>query len=234
MWVVAGMVFTVVWEGLDGVGKTTLMAETMKFLEDMGYKVISYKTPSETPTGEFARRVGNMESTDPLTRMLLFLANTSADSHIMRDMVVREQADILFIDRYYLCSLVYGLSLIAGRQGVPSSSQPLLEWIDLLERTGRNIFIKPDLYIIVTVDEMTRVRWVSSKTEGDDMRYALDGSLQRGVLELYRVYGGLAGDRVIWVENRENLLLENARATAEKILEKMVGGLEGLHSGRHK
>ncbi len=228
------MVFTVVWEGLDGVGKTTLMEETMKILKGMGYRIISYKTPSMTATGEFARKVGNIESTDPLTRMLLFLANTSADSSVMREIVGRERADILFIDRYYLCSLVYGLALLAVSQNLPRSSQLLLEWVSLLERTGGDIFIKPDLYVIVTADESIRARRLSSKMAGEDIRYALDQKLQMGVLELYRVYGEMAGERVVWVENRENLLIESARETADKILEKMVGGVEGLHSGRHK
>ncbi|MEM4766424.1 MAG: hypothetical protein QXE85_05065, partial [Nitrososphaerota archaeon] len=73
----------IVWEGLDAVGKTTLIAKVRSILESRGYKVSTHKTPSSSKTGEFAKTYGNDPDVDHLTRMLLFLANTSDDSKIL-------------------------------------------------------------------------------------------------------------------------------------------------------
>jgi thymidylate kinase len=82
--------YVAVWEGVDGSGKTTLMAETAGRLRSMGYSVESYKTPSNTSTGLFAKDYGNREDTDPLTRMLVFLANTADDSKVMKKIIERK------------------------------------------------------------------------------------------------------------------------------------------------
>ncbi|MEM4297761.1 MAG: hypothetical protein QW815_05275, partial [Nitrososphaerota archaeon] len=214
------MTFTVVWEGLDGVGKTTLMAETSKILGTWGLRVISYKTPSDTPTGRFARDIGNAESTDPLTRMLLFLANTSADSSVMKKAIAREKPDLLFIDRYYLCSLVYGLALIEVTTPFLKASELLDDWLSLVEKTGERVFLKPNLYVMVTADEPQRLVRLRLKEEVEDVRYALNQQLQRGVLKLYQLFAQRSGE-VIWVDNRENQLVANASAVAEKIMERM-------------
>lgn len=212
------MTFTVVWEGQDGAGKTTLMRETSKLLVAKGFRVASYKTPGDTPTGRFARNIGNAEHTDSLTRMLLFLANTSADSLVMREIVNMEKPDLLFIDRYYLCSLVYGLALF---EDAPTS-ELFRDWLRLVEITGGRVFLKPDLYVIVTVEENERLRRLRLKEESEDMRYAMDQQLQQRVLKLYQLFAQMAGGKVIWVDNRENQLMENAASISEEIISRMM------------
>jgi dTMP kinase len=107
--------YVAVWEGVDGSGKTTLMAETAGRLRSMGYSVESYKTPSNTSTGLFAKDYGNREDTDPLTRMLVFLANTADDSRVMKKIIREKKPQFMFVDRYYACSIVYGFALLAKR-----------------------------------------------------------------------------------------------------------------------
>jgi thymidylate kinase len=89
----------VVWEGLDAAGKTTLIVKVRSILESKGYKVSTHKTPSSSKTGEFAKTYGNDPEIDHLTRMLLFLANTSDDSRILKHIIAEESPDFLSIDR---------------------------------------------------------------------------------------------------------------------------------------
>ncbi|GBC68741.1 Thymidylate kinase [archaeon HR01] len=215
------MTFTVVWEGLDGAGKTSLMTETMKVLKIKGLTVTSYKTPSNTSIGEFAFRVGNSPETDPLTRMLLFLANTSSDSKIIRDMMVRDRPDLLFIDRYYLCSIVYGVSLLSIHNPELEASKTFEDWFKIVESSGRSIFINPDLYIIVNVDEETRIRRLILKGRTADSRFSEDRKLMETVLGLYRHFREKHSEKTMWVENLENLLSVTAENIAEKIIEKL-------------
>ncbi|MDJ0269610.1 MAG: hypothetical protein NXY59_03490 [Aigarchaeota archaeon] len=210
--------FVVVWEGIDGAGKTTLLEEVSKILEKRGYRVGRYKTPSDTATGRIAKIVGNSAMIDPLTRMFLFLANTSDDSTTMSNAIEHDKPSFYFIDRYYLCSIIYGLALIEKRTNTPLSSIELKNFLNLVEKLGSKIFIKPDAYIVVVVDEETRLRRLSAKQERPDITYELDTQLQNKALKLYEEFKNMNPEKVIWVENRDGALKGNADKIANDLI----------------
>ncbi|MCS7132799.1 MAG: thymidylate kinase [Aigarchaeota archaeon] len=212
--------YIVVWEGVDGAGKTTLMKRVKEILEERGFKVLTYKTPSNSPTGEFAIRYGNEPGIDHLTRMLLFLANTSDDSKRMRVDLARSP-DFYFIDRYYLCSIVYGLAF-SRLNGVEASEGDFTKLLDMIEKLGDKVFLKPDLYVIVDAPEENRIRRLTKKPSQGGLEDELerDLSMQRHVRELYRVFAEAKPDQVLWIMNPEGRLEETAHAVAEKLISK--------------
>ena len=218
-----------VWEGVDGSGKTTLMLEVSKLLQENGYKVVHYKTPSDTTTGKIAREVGNSPSIDPLTRMLLFLANTVDDSKVMLEKIVSENPDFFFIDRYYLCSIVYGLALISKNLNQAVDEKTFRELFRIFEDIGRGIIITPDLYVIVSVeDEEIRRRRVLSKSSSSERRFELDEELQKRVRQLYEGFHSNNPDRVILVNNEENKLGEIAKNLAEELIVRLREKVENI------
>ncbi len=214
-----GRTFVVVWEGVDGAGKTTLMNEVSKLVLSKGYVVEHYKTPSNSETGRIAKSLGNLPDIDALTRMLLFLANTSADSKIMRKTIQERQPDFYFVDRYYLCSIVYGLALIEKNQQKNLERQYLECTLKLMEELGYGIFVEPDYYIIVSLeDEEARMRRVMSKTLTEERRYEIDTELQQLVKKHYRFFEEIRRNNVLWIENSDNLLYKNAQLAAEHLI----------------
>ncbi|HIQ29411.1 MAG TPA: hypothetical protein EYH45_02475 [Candidatus Caldiarchaeum subterraneum] len=214
-----GQTFVVVWEGVDGAGKTTLMKETSRLISRRGYTVEHYKTPSNSETGKIAKSIGNSPDVDAFTRMLLFLANTSADSKIIKNIIREKKPNFYFIDRYYLCSIVYGLALIEKHQNKTFSNQHLEAIFKLVEELGDGIFIKPDYYVIVSLeDEEARMRRVMSKDLTEERRYELDTELQQHVKKHYRYFMEKQGNKALWVENSDNLLYKNAESTAEHLI----------------
>lgn len=209
----------IVWEGVDGAGKTTLMGRVSELLESKGYSVLSYKTPSNSPTGEFAKTYGNREEIDHLTRMLLFLANTSDDSAAMRRIIFSNHPDYYFIDRYYLCSIVYGLALSKVR-GEEVGRREFEEMLNLVEKLGSGVFLKPDLYVVVDVSEEIRRRRLEQKRGqgGLEEEIERDAEMQENVREFYRIFAELRPREVIWVKNVEGRLKETASMVAEKLL----------------
>lgn len=209
----------VVWEGVDGAGKTTLMRRVRELLEARGLRVGSYKTPSASPTGRFARDYGNKPEIDHLTRMLLFLANTSDDSKLMKSEILSERPDYYFIDRYYLCSLVYGLALSKLR-GEDVGPEELRTALTLLEKLGSKVFLKPDLHIIVDVEEEVRVERLKRKESqgGLEEEIERDSLMQEYVRGFYRVFREFGGEGVLWVENVEGRLEETAGRVLERLL----------------
>lgn len=212
---------TVVWEGSDGSGKTTLMHAVAQILRDQGFRLGFYKTPSDTPTGSFAKSYGNSEGVDGLTRMLLFLSNTISDSKLMLNEIERKIYDFYFVDRYYLCSLVYGLAILRLSQGKVVSYSDLASWIELVQRGGSGIILRPDFYVIADVDEETRRQRIERKTRRSpaaDVAYETNFSLQKEVREFYLAFKESFPSNVIWAENNEGSLREVASSVAGRLL----------------
>jgi dTMP kinase len=206
--------FVAGWEGTDGSGTTTLRREVEKRLKKLGYRVASYKTPSRTATGLFAVRYGNRRGVDPLVRMLLFLANTIDDSGLMAKKVMSSRPDFFFIDRYYLCSVVYGLALLrrAGRE-VPDVSVAM----DLVEKMGGDRLIRPDLYIIVDVNEEERLRRIAGK-KSSDRPVERDTKTQNIIRKIYEDYRAANPERAILVMNEAGKLEETGEYLANLLI----------------
>ncbi len=210
----------VVWEGVDGAGKTTLLNETLNILNSMDFKVLKYKTPSNTPSGIFAKKYGNRSEVDHLTRMLLFLANTSDDSALMKKEIEKEKPDYYFIDRYYVCSIVYGLALSKAR-GEEVGEEELKQFIEFVEKVGLKVFVNPDLYVIVDVGEEDRKRRVEVKEGQGGIEEEIEKSteIQDQVRKFYRYFHHLRPHQTIWLENAEGELKKNTKIIIEKLLE---------------
>lgn len=225
-----GETFVVVWEGTDASGKTTLMNSVVKELEVVGLRVITYKTPSDTPTGRFAATYGNEPDVDPLARMLLFLANTVDDSRIMRELVAKEKPEFLFIDRYYLCSIVYGLAINAKRFKVDVKGK-VVTLLREVEHLGAGRIIEPDLYLLIYVDEAERMRRATSK-EGADRRFELDAGLQGLVIELYEEFARVVRGKATWIKNERNKLRELTAQISEMLVRMRNEAIEGRSEGQ--
>ncbi|MDW8076148.1 MAG: dTMP kinase [Nitrososphaerota archaeon] len=212
----------VVWEGTDGSGKTSLMQAVKDLLVKKGYRVGTYKTPGDTQTGRFALKYGNTQGVDGFTRMLLFAANTADDSKLVRMQLDNLRPHFEFIDRYYLCSVVYGVAILKTKHGKAVSIEDVETLLRLFEKLGRDIFVRPDLYVIVDVEEEVRLRRAiskSGKTCSADLSYELDSHLQEEVRNLYKLLIERGAVKAIWVNNAENKLKENAILLADKLVE---------------
>ncbi|MCL7394733.1 MAG: hypothetical protein LZ161_00690 [Thaumarchaeota archaeon] len=212
----------VVWEGTDGSGKTSLMWAVKDLLSKKGYRVETYKTPGDTQTGRFALEYGNTQGVDGFTRMLLFAANTADDSKLIRMQIDNFRPHFEFIDRYYLCSIVYGIAILKTKHGKAANFEDVEKLLKLFENLGQDIFVRPDIYIIVDVEEEVRLRRAiskSSKAHSADLSYELDSRLQEEVRELYRLLIERGSIKAIWVNNTENKLKENAILLADKLVE---------------
>ena len=193
------------------------MNRVKALLEEKGFKVLTYKTPSNSPTGEFARRYGNESDIDPLTRMLLFLANTSDDSRIMRKELMRSP-DFYFIDRYYLCSIVYGLAF-SKLSRIDIAESDFLKLLDIIEKLGEKIFLKPDLYVIVDAPEEDRLRRLEKKLSQGGLEDKLERDLlmQQYVRRLYRIFAEARPSQVFWIVNLEGRLEEAAQEVVKRL-----------------
>ena len=90
--------------GLDGSGKTTLVDNLVKFLEDKGFKVYRDRFPHD----KYLTKTLLNESKDAYTDRLLFaLDNRIAGTHL-RDIIETGGYDFIITQRCFLDSFVHG------------------------------------------------------------------------------------------------------------------------------
>ena len=100
----------IVFEGLDGTGKTTQLQCVAQALREKGYTVHTTAEPTGTATGKLLRAfLGGKERSTPWAAASLFLAdrinhNTDPDDGIMKHL---SDGDIVLCDRYYYSTFAY-------------------------------------------------------------------------------------------------------------------------------
>ncbi len=208
--------YVVDFEGPDGSGKSTVLRGVAARLRKAGWKTVTYKTPGPSPTGRFAVSYGNRKDTAPISRMLLFLANTVEETRTVMRMCARAGADFLLLDRYYLCSIVFGLAYIR-RRGIEADVD-VSELVRLFEALSGSHVLRPDLYVVIDVGEEERLRRVSSDRSAGFLE--LDSDFQQLVREYYRAFRERNGERVIWVVNERNVLDQTIGLVTSEILKR--------------
>jgi dTMP kinase len=131
----------VVFEGLDGSGKTTQMARIQKRLTRMGIDAVATCEPTEGPVGGLIRQMlAGRIVTDPRTLAALFAADRT-DHLVTPDTGVTalmEKGRTVLCDRYYFSSYAY------------HAKDMDLEWVITLNAVNAQI-LKPDLTLFIDV-----------------------------------------------------------------------------------
>lgn len=96
----------VVFEGVDGSGKTTQAQLLKKELENMNFKVSYFREPGGTDLGENIRKIVLNKEMSPRAELLLFLSSRAelVEKEIMPRL---NNSEIVILDRYVDSSVVY-------------------------------------------------------------------------------------------------------------------------------
>ena len=134
----------IVFEGIDGAGKSTQIRLLKEWLEANGLRVETLVEPTDSEVGKLIRKI--LQRPDAQTERvqktlgLLF----AADRMLIMDRL-EDESKIIISDRSFISSLAY---------------QEPAEWIEVLNRYAK----KPDLLILLDLDVKTSV----SRTSGED------------------------------------------------------------------
>jgi len=132
----------IVFEGIDGSGKTTQIEKVSKRIESFNYKVYPTFEPTDGPIGSLIRQMlSGKISTDQRTIASLFAADRT-DHLVNKENGIRlkvDQGEIVLCDRYYFSSYAYHAQYID------------MEWVIHANLLNAKI-LKPDLTIFIDVD----------------------------------------------------------------------------------
>ena len=134
----------IVFEGIDGAGKSTQIQMLKEWLEANGFRVETVVEPTDSEVGKLIRKILQRPDaqSDRVQKTLGLLF--AADRMLIMDKL-EDESKIIISDRSFISSLAY--------QGNP-------EWIGVLNKYVK----KPDLLILRDLDVKTSV----ARTSGED------------------------------------------------------------------
>lgn len=132
----------IVFEGIDGSGKSTQIKKITQRLDALGYPVYSTFEPTDGPIGSLIRQMlSGKVATDQRTIASLFAADRT-DHLLNKENGIRQKVDqgkIVLCDRYYFSSYAY------------HSQYMDMEWVIHLNSLNTEI-LKPDVTLFIDVD----------------------------------------------------------------------------------
>ena len=133
----------IVFEGIDGAGKSTQIQMLKEWLEANGFRVDTLVEPTDSEVGKLIRKI--LQRPDATSeRLLKSLALLfAADRMLIMDRL-EDESKIIISDRSFISSLAY---------------QKPAEWVEILNKYAK----KPDLWILLDLDVAKSVARTSGK-----------------------------------------------------------------------
>ncbi len=133
----------IVFEGIDGAGKSTQIQMLKEWLQDNGFRVETVVEPTDSEVGKLIRQFlqrPDAQSDDVQKTLALLFA---ADRMLLMDRL-NDESKIIISDRSFISSLAY---------------QEPADWVEVLNKHAK----KPDLLILLDLDVSKSVARTSKK-----------------------------------------------------------------------
>ncbi|MGA1875708.1 MAG: dTMP kinase [bacterium] len=129
----------IIFEGIDGAGKTTQAARLAQWLKEQGRPIISFSEPTSGPYGRRLREImhSGRNGITPQEELDLFLKDREEDVRA-NILPALKQGYIVIMDRYYYSNMAY-----QGALGID---------VKTIETLNEKIAPRPDAVFILEVD----------------------------------------------------------------------------------
>ncbi len=198
--------YFIVFEGIDGSGKTTQMLKTIDFLKD--YKQIFVtKEPSTNKVGKYIKRLLKQDH-NPESNALKYFNLYQKDREIHNKQIKKQlkMGNIVVCDRYYYSTLAY-----QKEQGLKTDF--------ILEKSKK--FIVPDLVFIIDVPEEVALKRLGKRGTKNEKFEKLEflKKLRRSYLNM-SLYGKKL-DKLRKNKKKENIVLIDGNKKPDEVFEEV-------------
>ena len=162
----------IVFEGIDGTGKTTQIHMLAERLRQLGYAVVATREPTNGVYGKKIRELFvDRGAASPQRELELFIADR--EQHV-REIIEPALADscIVLCDRYYLSTVAY-----QGANGIDPGAI-------LAMNKG---FPVPDLAIILEIDPLAGINRIENQRREEPNTFEKEANLQK----VARIFGAM-------------------------------------------
>lgn len=196
-----------VFEGIDGSGKTTQVRAMTRRLKELGMAVSPTFEPSDGPIGALIRQMlaGEMP-VDQRTIAPLFAADRT--DHLVRPetgvKALKDRGDIVICDRYYFSSYAYHARYVD------------MDWVIEANRLNAEI-LRPDATLFIDVDPDVCLRRIQESREQLEIYEKID------IMKQVRANYFTAFDRL---KHQETVIVIDGNAGPEKVAERVWNQVE--------
>ena len=199
----------IVFEGIDGSGKSTQIKSISKQLETQGLKIYTTFEPTDGPVGSLIRQMLSGEiATDQRTIASLFAADRTDHLTNQKNGIKQrvDQGEIVLCDRYYFSSYAYHAQYID------------MEWVIHANSLNAEI-LKPDLTIFIDADPEICFKRIKLSRTDFEMYEQID------IMEKVRINYLKAFDRL---KDSEKIAVVDGNTTPEKVEDSILNEISKL------
>lgn len=190
----------IVFEGIDGAGKSTLINKVSEILESEGVSTVVTAEPTDGPVGKLIRS-GAVKCISQDAEALLFTADRAC--HTAEIAKWKEEGKTVLCDRYYASTIAYQSAKFNG-------TESKTEW---LKELNRPVVIEPDITILLDIGPEEGMRRVGAR--GARSKYEVADYLER-VRKNYLQIAGENGFQIIDAScSRDEVLRETMKIIGE-------------------
>ena len=193
----------IVFEGIEGSGKTTLINHISKFLKNKKIQFIKFREPGGTKNSEKIRKIilNNKSKLNLKSDLLLYLASRS--ENIEKIIVPNFRKKIILIDRFIDSTIAY------QHYGMGINKKLILNINNFLLQK-----IKPDIVFLNIVNKknmINRLKKRKNKNKYDKFSFNFYNKVQNGFINLSK------NQKKYFIINSNNDLIYNKKIVIEKI-----------------
>ncbi len=187
----------IVFEGIDGCGKTTQAKLLFEKLKSLGFDTILLKEPSSSKWGKEIKRLSLFEnSITPEKELKLFIKDREENTNKNIKPALREKK-IVILDRYYFSTIAY-----QGAKGID---------IDLIKKLNKNIAIEPDIVFILDIEPNIGLERIENRKKKEKL-FEQENYLNR----VREIYNSLKGKNIFKIDGSKKI--DEIRKEIEKIV----------------
>ena len=173
----------IVFEGIDGSGKTTQARNLVRRLRDRGFKASFFREPTRGRWGrEIKRLAARAGSMTPEQELDLFVKDRR--ENVAKNLgPALEAGRIVVLDRYYFSTMAY-----QGAKGID---------VGRIRRMNEAFAVAPDLVIILDVDARDGLARIEGRKRRDELFEREDY-----LVRVREIFLGLRGPRFLRLDGR--------------------------------
>jgi dTMP kinase len=166
----------IVFEGIDGAGKTTQARSLLRRLRERGWEAVFFREPTRGRWGrEIKRKAARDGSLTPEEELDLFVKDRR--ENVERNLKpALAEGKIVVLDRYYFSTIAY-----QGAKGIDP---------ERIRKLNEAFAVKPDLVVILDVDARQGLSRITGRKTRDELFEREDYLVRVG--EIFRSFRGQA------------------------------------------
>lgn len=172
----------IVFEGIDGSGKSTQIQILRNILDDKGLDVVVFREPSQGPWGQkIKEKAAFPDSLSPEEELELFV-NDRKDNVQKNLRPALAKNKIVLLDRYYFSTMAY-----QGAKGLD---------VEKIRLMNEKFAIRPDLVFILDVDAGRALQRIQDRKNKDLLFERLDY-----LVEVRKIFKSFLGENIFHIDS---------------------------------